>query len=70
MHLRCSAHILNLIVAEGLKEYHQSISRIRNVVRFVRSSPFRTQKFKTYAEREKISSNKLLCLDEIPFFSC
>ncbi|KAH9736326.1 BED-type domain-containing protein [Citrus sinensis] len=52
MHLRCSAHILNLIVAEGLKEYHQSISKIRNV-------------FKAYAEREKISSNKLLCLDVV-----
>ncbi|KAK9221778.1 hypothetical protein WN944_010207 [Citrus x changshan-huyou] len=65
MHLRCSAHILNLIVAERLKEYHQSISKIHNVVRFVRSSPSRTQKFKAYAEREKISSNKLLCLDVI-----
>ncbi|KAH9763602.1 BED-type domain-containing protein [Citrus sinensis] len=65
MHLRCSAHILNLIVAEGLKEYHQSISKIRNVVRFIRSSPSRTQKFKAYAEREKISSNKLLCLDVV-----
>ncbi|XP_052297146.1 zinc finger BED domain-containing protein RICESLEEPER 2-like [Citrus sinensis] len=65
MHLRCSTHILNLIVAEGLKEYHQSISKIRNVVRFIRSSPSRTQKFKAYAEREKISSNKLLCLDVV-----
>ncbi|KAH9662777.1 BED-type domain-containing protein [Citrus sinensis] len=65
MHLRCSAHILNLIVVEGLKEYHQSISKICNVVRFVRSSPYSTQKFKAYAEREKISSNKLLYLDVV-----
>ncbi|KAK0600052.1 hypothetical protein LWI29_011098 [Acer saccharum] len=63
MHLRCSAHILNLIVTEGLKDYHESISKIRNVVRYVRGSPARLQKFKSCAEREKISSKKLLCLD-------
>ena len=65
MHLRCTAHILNLIVAEGLKEFHESIAKIHNVVRFVRSSPSRTQKFKVYIEREKISSNKLLCPDVV-----
>ncbi|KAK2654954.1 hypothetical protein Ddye_008006 [Dipteronia dyeriana] len=63
MHLRCSAHILNLIVTEGLKDYHESISKIRNVVRYVRGSPGRLQKFKSCAEREKISLKKLLCLD-------
>ena len=65
MHLRCNAHILNLIVAEGLKEYHESIAKIRNVVRFGRSSPSRKQKFKAYIERGKISSNKLLCPDVV-----
>ena len=50
MHLRCNAHILNLIVAEGLKEYHESIAKICNVVRFVRSSPSRPQNFKAYDE--------------------
>ena len=50
---------------EGLKDYHKSIAKIRNVVRFVRFSPSRTQKFKAYIEREKISSNKLLCLDVV-----
>lgn len=43
IHLSCNAHRLNLIVAEGLKEYRKSIAKIRNVVGFVRSSPSRTQ---------------------------
>ena len=63
MQLRCNAHILNLIVAEGLIEYHESIPKICNVVRFIKSSPSKTQKFKAYAKRKKISSNNLLCLD-------
>ncbi|KAK2641400.1 hypothetical protein Ddye_023163 [Dipteronia dyeriana] len=63
MLLRCSAHILNLIVIEGLKDYHESISKIHNVVRYVRGSPARLYKFKSCAEREKISSKKPLYLD-------
>ncbi|TXG54220.1 hypothetical protein EZV62_019476 [Acer yangbiense] len=40
-HVRCCAHILNLIVGEGLKDIHESIISIRNAVRYVRSSPSR-----------------------------
>ena len=39
LHVRCSAHILNLIVCDALKEHNESISRIRNGIRYVRSSP-------------------------------
>ncbi|KAL5580873.1 hypothetical protein UlMin_013315 [Ulmus minor] len=35
MHVRCCAHILNLIVSDGLKELHHSISSIRVVVRYI-----------------------------------
>ncbi|KAF7801755.1 zinc finger BED domain-containing protein RICESLEEPER 2-like [Senna tora] len=41
MHLRCCAHILNLIVNDGLKEIDSSIARIRAACRFVKSSPAR-----------------------------
>ncbi|VVA36973.1 PREDICTED: zinc finger BED domain-containing, partial [Prunus dulcis] len=35
MHMRCSAHIINLIVKEGLKRLESSIVAIRNAVKFV-----------------------------------
>ena len=35
MHVRCCAHILNLIVSDGLKELHQSIFSIRATVRYI-----------------------------------
>ena len=63
MHVRCSAHIINLIVTEGLKELHGSIVAIRNAVRYVRSSPIRLQKFKTCVEQEKIEYKGLFVLD-------
>ncbi|KAH9792420.1 BED-type domain-containing protein [Citrus sinensis] len=34
LHVRCCAHILNLIVTEGLKELEQSIVSVRNAVEF------------------------------------
>ncbi|XP_058774388.1 zinc finger BED domain-containing protein RICESLEEPER 2-like [Vicia villosa] len=44
-HMRCCAHILNLVVRDGLKVASTSISNVRNAIRFVRSSPHRALKF-------------------------
>ena len=63
LHMRCYAHILNLIVQDGLKDLNESIVKIRNIVRYVKSSPNRFEKFKACVEREKIQSKNLLYLD-------
>ena len=63
MHMRCCAHILNFIVCYGLKDVHDSIVKIRNVVRYVKPSLSRLAKFKNYAKKEKVKSKSLLCLD-------
>ena len=61
--MRCATHIVNLIVTSGLKEMHDSIVGIRNVVIYIRSSPSRLQKFKAYVEKEKIDHKGLVALD-------
>uniref|UniRef100_A0A2N9EQV9 BED-type domain-containing protein n=1 Tax=Fagus sylvatica TaxID=28930 RepID=A0A2N9EQV9_FAGSY len=63
LHMRCCAHILNLIVGEGLKERDSSISKVRDAVRYVKSSPNRFQIFKDYVKTLGIESKSLLCLD-------
>jgi hypothetical protein len=63
MHMRCCAHILNLIVTEGLKEVEDSIVRVRSAVKYVKSSPVRFEKFKSCVEREQLTFKGLLCLD-------
>ena len=38
VHVRYCAHILNLIVCDDLKDVNDTLIRIQNIVRFVKSS--------------------------------
>ncbi|PHT55519.1 hypothetical protein CQW23_04005 [Capsicum baccatum] len=63
LHVRCNAHILNLIVKDGLSEQNESISRVRNIVKYVKSSSVIAASFKSYVEKVKLDTNGLLSLD-------
>lgn len=63
LHMRCVAHIVNLVVQDGLKELSTSVKNIREAIRFVRQSPARLARFKKCCEEENIDSKSLLCLD-------
>jgi len=36
LHMRCVAHIINLVVQNGLKDLNESVTRVRDAVRYVR----------------------------------
>ncbi|KAJ9553289.1 hypothetical protein OSB04_017334, partial [Centaurea solstitialis] len=63
LHMRCCAHILSLVVKEGLKEVDDSIYRIRSAVKYTRSSPARLQRFRECVEKVKVATKGLVCLD-------
>ena len=63
MHMRCCAYILNLIVREGLKEIDASIAKVLEAMRYVKSSPNRSQTFRSFMERVGMESKSLLSLD-------
>ena len=63
LHMRCCAHILNLIVGDGLKEIDAFIARVCESVRYVKSPPNRNQTFRSFMKRLGIESKCLLSLD-------
>ena len=63
MHVRCTAHICNLIVGSGLKRLNKAVLAIRNAVKFVRSSPSRLESFKACAAKEEISCQSMVVMD-------
>ncbi|XP_021762459.1 zinc finger BED domain-containing protein RICESLEEPER 2-like [Chenopodium quinoa] len=63
LHMRCAAHILNLVVKYGLKDVNVSVLKVQATVKYVRSSPSRLQKFKSCVVEENITCKGLVCLD-------
>ncbi|XP_025678626.1 zinc finger BED domain-containing protein RICESLEEPER 2-like [Arachis hypogaea] len=53
-HVHCSAHILNLIVQEGLKVAAGALFKIRESVKYVKASDGRMMKFKDCVQQAEI----------------
>lgn len=49
-HIRCLAHILNLVVQDGLDYGEKAVSKIRDYVKYVKSSETRRKKMKNVVQ--------------------
>ncbi|CAI9301032.1 unnamed protein product [Lactuca saligna] len=50
MHIRCIAHILNLVVQDGIKKVDKAVEIVRWAVKWIRQSPSRIHKFIEFAK--------------------
>ncbi|RYQ98981.1 hypothetical protein Ahy_B07g086823 [Arachis hypogaea] len=63
-HVRCSAHILNLIVQDRMKICGDAVYKIRESIKFLRKSEIRMVKFKEcFEDIEGLEYTTALCLD-------
>ncbi|XP_031095079.1 zinc finger BED domain-containing protein RICESLEEPER 2-like [Ipomoea triloba] len=63
IHMRCIAHILDLVVQDSLKECDTSVKKVSEVVKYVWNSPARLKKFRDLAYLLAIEQRSSLCLD-------
>nr|KAJ0200489.1 hypothetical protein LSAT_V11C600329940 [Lactuca sativa] len=54
LHVRCMAHILNLIVKDGFDEHQSSIKCMKMAVRYIRKSTQRIQSWRRFLESLKL----------------
>ncbi|KAF9621050.1 hypothetical protein IFM89_015872 [Coptis chinensis] len=63
LHVRCTTHILNLIVKDGLSVIGSALSKIRESCKFVKGTPQRKLKWKSAVDQVKVATTKQICLD-------
>ena len=63
LHVRCCAHILNILVQDGMKIIHEGIRRIRELLKHIDSSPSRIQAFNQIATVNGLPSKHGIALD-------
>ena len=63
LHMRCCAHVLNLIVKDGMSVMEEGIARVRDSVGFWSATPKRHERFEKMAKTLNILYNKRLNLD-------
>ncbi|CAN6319333.1 unnamed protein product [Urochloa humidicola] len=63
LHMRCAAHILNLIVKDGLEVIKDSIAKIRESIAFWTATPKRVEKFEEIGKHVKVKMDHKLGLD-------
>ena len=61
--VRCCAHILNILVQDGMNVASAVIELIRDLIRNINSSPARIQNFNEIAQREGLAAKAGLVLD-------
>lgn len=63
LHMRCSAHILNLIVKDGLEMIDPAIGKVRECISFWMSTPKRVEKFEEACRLLNVNRGKKVGLD-------
>ena len=62
-HTRYTAHIINLIVKNGLEVVSPLLKKIHNSVKYVNSLTYRNQKFKKALKHTRLSTRKRVSLN-------
>ncbi|KAL4561325.1 hypothetical protein LXL04_033489 [Taraxacum kok-saghyz] len=64
-HIRCMAHIINLIMKMGLKHQNYHIECVQNAVKYIRGSTQRINKFKKAMKDVAVDTKRFLCAYDV-----